>query len=125
MPEATTPTIPTNTIIVTNLEAPDFEKEVMLQLKAKAEQFGEVYYFAPIKSFYRVFVVYHSAFDAQRAKALLHNTTFEGTTIRVYFGQVIAFLFVLFLFVVRLMPPSPPLCFAHKPTLPSVYGLCL
>ncbi|KAF9356523.1 carbohydrate-binding module 1 protein [Mortierella sp. NVP85] len=87
MPEATTPTIPTNTIIITNLETPHFEKDVMLQLKAKAEQFGEVYYFAPIKSFYRVFVVYHSAFDAQRAKALLHNTTFEGTTIRVYFGQ--------------------------------------
>ncbi|KAF9913918.1 carbohydrate-binding module 1 protein [Lobosporangium transversale] len=82
-----TPTLPTNTLMVTNLEAPHFEKETMLKLKAKVEEFGEVYYFAPIKSFYRVFVVYHSTFDAQRAKALLHNTTFEGTTIRVYFGQ--------------------------------------
>ncbi|KAF9975273.1 carbohydrate-binding module 1 protein [Modicella reniformis] len=87
MPEATTPTIPTNTITITNLEAGHFAKEIMLRLKAKAEDFGQVYYFAPIKSFYRVFVVYHSTFDAQRAKALLHNTSFEGTTIRVYFGQ--------------------------------------
>ncbi|KAF9109714.1 carbohydrate-binding module 1 protein [Mortierella sp. AM989] len=87
MPESTSPTLPTNTITITNLEAVHFEKETMLKLKAKAETFGEVYYFAPIKSFYRVFVVYHSTFDAQRAKALLHNTAFEDTTIRVYFGQ--------------------------------------
>ncbi|KAF9194867.1 carbohydrate-binding module 1 protein [Haplosporangium sp. Z 767] len=87
MSGATTPTVPTNTIIVTNLEAPHFEKETMLKLKARVETFGKVYYFAPIKSFYRVFVVYHSTFDAQRAKGLLHNTAFEDTTIRVYFGQ--------------------------------------
>ncbi|CAO3571497.1 unnamed protein product [Mortierella alpina] len=87
MPEATTPTLPTNTITITNLEAPHFEKDIMLKLKASAESFGEVYYFAPIKSFYRVFVVYHSTFDAQRAKAQLHNTPFEDTTLRVYFGQ--------------------------------------
>ncbi|KAG0053961.1 carbohydrate-binding module 1 protein [Gryganskiella cystojenkinii] len=87
MPEATSPTIATNTLTVTNLEADHFEKETMLKLKAKAESFGDVYYFAPIKSFYRVFVVYRSTFDAQRAKATLHNTEFEGTTLRVYFGQ--------------------------------------
>ncbi|KAF9936700.1 carbohydrate-binding module 1 protein [Mortierella alpina] len=87
MAEATTPTLPTNTITITNLEAPHFEKDIMLKLKASAESFGEVYYFAPIKSFYRVFVVYHSTFDAQRAKAQLHNTPFEDTTLRVYFGQ--------------------------------------
>lgn len=57
-------------------------------LKAKAESFGDIFYFAPIKSFYRVFVVYKATFDAQRAKAALHNTTFEGSIIRVYFGQV-------------------------------------
>lgn len=88
MLESTSPTIPTNTITVTNLEAVHFEKETMLKLKALTETFGDVYYFAPIKTFYRVFVVYHSTFDAQRAKALLHNTAFESTTIRVYFGQV-------------------------------------
>lgn len=74
--------------MVTNLEAVHFEKETMLRLKAMAESFGQVYYFAPIKSFYRVFVVYHSTLDARRAKADLHDTQFEGTTLRVYFGQV-------------------------------------
>ena len=88
MPESTTPTLPTNTIMVTNLEAEHFEKETMLALKAKAEAFGSVYYYAPIKSFYRVFIVYHSTADAERAKAQMHNTSFEGTTLRVYFGQV-------------------------------------
>ncbi|KAG0324581.1 hypothetical protein BGZ99_001645 [Dissophora globulifera] len=87
MPESTSPTLPTNTIIVTNLEAVHFEKDTMLRLKAKVETFGDVYYFAPIKSFYRVFVVYRSTFDAQQAKAVLHNTAFEGTSLRVYIGQ--------------------------------------
>ncbi|KAK5815682.1 Calcipressin-domain-containing protein [Linnemannia elongata] len=87
MPESTSPTLPTNTLIITNLEVPHFEKETMLTLKAKAESFGDIFYFAPIKSFYRVFVVYKATFDAQRAKAALHNTTFEGSIIRVYFGQ--------------------------------------
>ncbi|KAG0380178.1 carbohydrate-binding module 1 protein [Mortierella sp. AD032] len=87
MPESTTPTLPTNTLIITNLEVPHFEKETMLMLKAKAESFGNVFYFAPIKSFYRVFVVYKATADAQKAKAELHNTTFEGSIIRVYYGQ--------------------------------------
>ncbi|KAF9932282.1 hypothetical protein FBU30_008577 [Linnemannia zychae] len=87
MPESTSPTLPTNTLIITNLELPHFEKETMLKLKAMAESFGDIFYFAPIKSFYRVFVVYHDTFDAQCAKAQLHNTTFENTVLRVYFGQ--------------------------------------
>ncbi|KAG0209005.1 carbohydrate-binding module 1 protein [Mortierella sp. GBA30] len=87
MPESTSPTVATNTLTVTNLEAVHFEKETMLKLKTIAESFGEVYYFAPIKSFYRVFVVFHSTMDAQRAKVQLHNTAFEDTTLRVYFGQ--------------------------------------
>ncbi|KAI1307049.1 carbohydrate-binding module 1 protein [Mortierella claussenii] len=87
MPEPPSPTLPTNTLIITNLEVAHFEKDVMLKLKAKAESFGDVYYFAPIKSFYRVFVVYYSTFDAQRAKELLHNTAFEDINVRVYFGQ--------------------------------------
>src|ERR1700743_1341695 len=51
MPESTSPTLPTNTLIITNLEVPHFEKETMLKLKAKAEFFGDIFYFAPIKSF--------------------------------------------------------------------------
>ncbi|KAG0369228.1 carbohydrate-binding module 1 protein [Gamsiella multidivaricata] len=89
MSESTSPSpsLPTNTLIVTNLDAPHFEKETMLRLKTKAESFGEVYYFAPIKSFYRVFIVYNSTADAQQAKAQLHTTEFEGAILRVYFGQ--------------------------------------
>ncbi|KAF9432861.1 carbohydrate-binding module 1 protein [Entomortierella beljakovae] len=87
MSEPSTPTEPTNTLIITNFEVKHFEEETMLLLKEKAEAFGQVYYFAPIKSFYRVFVVYHSTSDAQQAKASLHNTTFDDVSIRVYFGQ--------------------------------------
>lgn len=74
--------------MLTNLEAVHFEVETMLKLRAIAESFGQVYYFAPIKSFGRVFVVYNSTLDARRAKTDLHDTEFEDTTLRVYFGQV-------------------------------------
>ncbi|KAG0234894.1 hypothetical protein BGW41_000964 [Actinomortierella wolfii] len=88
MPEATSPSVPTNTIIITHLETQHFESEAFItKLKSKAEEFGTVLYFAPIKSFLRVFVVYESTFDAQRAKAIMHNTHFDGANLRVYFGQ--------------------------------------
>ncbi|KAF8926835.1 hypothetical protein BGZ58_010893 [Dissophora ornata] len=81
------PTAPTNTLTITNLENHHFEETPLLSLRAQTETFGTICFFSPIKSFHRVFVVYESVFDAQRAKALLHCTRFEGTTIRVYFGQ--------------------------------------
>ncbi|KAG0006921.1 hypothetical protein BGZ65_001761 [Modicella reniformis] len=89
MVEATTsPTVPTNTLTITNLENHHFEQTSFLaNLRAQTETFGKVCFFSPIKSFHRVFVVYHSVFDAQRAKALLHNIRFQDTTLRVYFGQ--------------------------------------
>ncbi|KAG0241553.1 Calcipressin-domain-containing protein [Mortierella sp. GBAus27b] len=88
MVEATSsPTLPTNTLTLTNLDNHHFEQPFLASLRAHTESFGQVCFFSPIKSFHRVFVVYHSVFDAQRAKALLHNSCFQGTTLRVYFGQ--------------------------------------
>ncbi|KAF9168413.1 hypothetical protein DFQ26_008363 [Actinomortierella ambigua] len=88
MPEATSPSVPTNTIIITHLETSHMENaDFIARLRLKSEEFGKVLYFAPIKSFLRVFVVYDSTFDAQRAKALMHNTAFEDANLRVYFGQ--------------------------------------
>ncbi|KAG0361936.1 hypothetical protein BGZ54_008852 [Gamsiella multidivaricata] len=84
---ASSPTVPTNTITITNLENHHFEPTLLLALRTQTEAFGQVCYFSPIKSFHRVFVVYHSVFDAQKAKAFLHSTRFEDTTLRVYFGQ--------------------------------------
>ncbi|KAF9110447.1 hypothetical protein BGX27_006317 [Mortierella sp. AM989] len=84
---AVSPTIPTNTLTFTNLENHHFEDSFLLKLRAQTETFGQVCFFSPIKTFHRVFVVYHSVFDAQRAKALLHNTPLLDSTLRVYFGQ--------------------------------------
>ncbi|KAF9580461.1 hypothetical protein BGW38_002893 [Lunasporangiospora selenospora] len=84
---AASPSVPSNTLTITNLENEHFEQQPLATLRARVEAFGQVCYFSPIKTFHRVFVVYDSVFDAQRAKALLHNTQLEGTTLRVYFGQ--------------------------------------
>ncbi|KAF9387567.1 hypothetical protein CPC16_006977 [Podila verticillata] len=87
MIDATTPTLPTNTLTITNLPSDLFEAAPIARLRAQVAALGQVHFFSPIKSFHRVFVVYESVIDAQRAKCLLHNTAFEGTTIRVYYGQ--------------------------------------
>ncbi|KAF9388454.1 hypothetical protein BGX21_000301 [Mortierella sp. AD011] len=81
------PTAPSNTLTFTNLENHHFDPSFLLKLRAQTETFGQVCYFSPIKTFHRVFVVYHSVLDAQRAKSLLHNSRFEDATLRVYFGQ--------------------------------------
>ncbi|KAF9361851.1 hypothetical protein BGX26_011075 [Mortierella sp. AD094] len=81
------PTAPSNTLTFTNLENHHFDQPFLLKLRAQTETFGQVCFFSPIKTFHRVFVVYHSVFDAQRAKSLLHNTRFQDATLRVYFGQ--------------------------------------
>ncbi|KAF8977473.1 hypothetical protein BGZ46_007374 [Entomortierella lignicola] len=81
--------VPSNTLTITNLDSHHFTNDAFLtKLRAQAESFGKVCFFSPIKSFHRIFVVYHSVFDAQLAKSKLHNTPFEDVNpLRVYFGQ--------------------------------------
>ncbi|KAF9933264.1 hypothetical protein FBU30_006032 [Linnemannia zychae] len=89
-PAPTTPTAPTNTLTITNLENCHFEQSTLDILRAQAEAFGPVCFFSPIKSFHRIFVVYHSIDHAQQAKLALHNNNTclaDGTVLRVYFGQ--------------------------------------
>jgi hypothetical protein len=90
MTSTPTPAVPTNTLTITNLESSHFEQQTLDTLRAQADQFGPVCFFSPIKSFYRIFVVYHSIEHAQAAKLALHNNKgilVDGTVLRVYFGQ--------------------------------------
>ncbi|KAG0327330.1 hypothetical protein BG004_002788 [Podila humilis] len=85
--DAATPIVPTNTLTITNLPTELFEAAPLALLRDQVSTFGTVHFYSPIKSFHRVFVVYTDVKDAQRAKQILHNTPFQGTNIRVYFGQ--------------------------------------
>lgn len=86
-PTSATAPVPTNTITITNLHSSHFEEAPLQALRTQADSFGQVCFFSPIKSFKRIFVVYHTTEDAIKAKSL-HSTRFQGTTLRVYFGQV-------------------------------------
>ncbi|KAG0284114.1 hypothetical protein BGZ96_011527 [Linnemannia gamsii] len=86
----TTPAAPTNTLTLTNLEAHHFEQPTLDILRTQAESFGKVCFFSPIKSFHRIFVVYHSIDHSQAARSALHNNKSllaDGTVLRAYFGQ--------------------------------------
>ncbi|CAO3573457.1 unnamed protein product [Mortierella alpina] len=85
-PTSATAPVPTNTITITNLHSCHFEEASLQALRAQADSFGQVCFFSPIKSFKRIFVVYHTTEDSIKAKSL-HGTRFQGTTLRVYFGQ--------------------------------------
>ncbi|KAF9556148.1 hypothetical protein EC968_008431 [Mortierella alpina] len=85
-PTSATAPVPTNTITITNLHSCHFEEAPLQALRAQADSFGQVCFFSPIKSFKRIFVVYHTTEDAIKAKTL-HSTHFQGTILRVYFGQ--------------------------------------
>ncbi|KAF8944801.1 carbohydrate-binding module 1 protein [Haplosporangium gracile] len=86
----TTPAAPTNTLTLTNLESHHFEPSILSTLRTHTESFGKVCFFSPIKSFHRIFVVYHSIEHSQAARLDLHNNSSileDGTVLRVYFGQ--------------------------------------
>ncbi|KAH9842473.1 Calcipressin [Rhodofomes roseus] len=58
----------TNTLVITQLPATFFEPVVLDALRHHFATYGPVYAWAPLKSFYRIIIVYHSEDDAEHAK---------------------------------------------------------
>ena len=58
----------TNTLVITQLPETFFEAVVLDALRDHFTTYGPVYAWAPLRSFYRIIVVYHSEDDAEHAK---------------------------------------------------------
>ncbi|KAH9930832.1 Calcipressin-domain-containing protein [Fomitopsis serialis] len=58
----------TNTLVITQLPATFFEPVVLEALQHHFATYGPIYAWAPLKSFYRIILVYRSEDDAEHAK---------------------------------------------------------
>ncbi|CAG8733884.1 4852_t:CDS:1, partial [Acaulospora morrowiae] len=76
----------TNTLILTELSREVFLPENLAGLQKQLEQYGPTHKFVPIKSFYRILVVFFQTSDAIIAKAQVDRITFLNNTVRAYFG---------------------------------------
>lgn len=87
LPALTTPTPPSNTLIITNLEAPEIFTAANLESISQAiNQHATIHTFCPLKSFRRIIVSFFSAEDAISIRKVLDGESVLGNRVRVYFG---------------------------------------
>ncbi|GAB7337102.1 hypothetical protein MBLNU457_g2502t1 [Dothideomycetes sp. NU457] len=88
MPGLSTPSQPSNTLIITNLNTPlIFTESNLASIRTAIAAQGPIYSFSPLKSFRRILVTFHSTDTAIAVRQSLDGESVFGERIRVYFGQ--------------------------------------
>jgi len=88
LPALIKPSPPSNTLLVTNLQEPSiFHPENLQTLRELISQTSPIHTWAPLKSFRRIVVSFHSIDDAVALRQKLDGETILGDRIRVYFGE--------------------------------------
>lgn len=88
LPPLSQPSPPSNTLLVTNLDAPEIFTAANLESIQRAiNDHAPVHTFSPLKSFRRIIVSFHSVDDAIAIRQVLDGETVLGNRVRVYFGK--------------------------------------
>jgi hypothetical protein len=88
LPQLSKPTPPSNTLLVTNLDAPEiFTPANLDSIRAAINQHAAIHTFSPLKSFRRIIVSFYTIEDAVNIRQVLDGETVLGNRVRVYFGQ--------------------------------------
>lgn len=87
LPALSQPTPPSNTLIVTNLQALEIFTAANLEsIQQAINQHAKIHTFSPLKSFRRVIVSFYTVEDAIAIRQVLDGETVLGERVRVYFG---------------------------------------
>jgi len=87
LPPLVQPSPPSNTLIITNLLAPEiFHPATLTELRQTIDAHAKVHTWAPLKSFKRLVVSFFTEQDAITIRQTLDGETLMGYRIRVYFG---------------------------------------
>lgn len=87
LPPLSKPTPPSNTLIITNLEAPEIFTAANLESISQAiNQHASIHTFCPLKSFRRIIVSFYTIEDAISIRKVLDGESVLGYRVRVYFG---------------------------------------
>ncbi|KAF3008676.1 hypothetical protein E8E13_009138 [Curvularia kusanoi] len=87
LPPLVEPSPPSNTLIITNLLAPEiFQAATLTEIRQTIDAHAKVHTWAPLKSFKRIVVSFFNTPDAITIRQTLDGETLMGYRIRVYFG---------------------------------------
>ncbi|KAF2717788.1 calcineurin binding protein-like protein [Polychaeton citri CBS 116435] len=88
LPPLTQPSPPTNTLLITNLQAPEiFTAPNLESIQRAINDHATIHTFAPLRSFRRVVVSFYTTEAAIEIRKVLDGETVLGSRVRVYFGQ--------------------------------------
>jgi len=88
LPPFVTPSPPTNTLLITNLQSLEiFQAANLDSIQRAINEHAAIHSFSPLKSFRRVIVSFYSAEDAINIRKVLDGETVLGNRVRVFFGQ--------------------------------------
>jgi hypothetical protein len=87
LPPLVEPSPPSNTLIITNLLAPEiFHITTLTELRETIDQHAKIHTWAPLKSFRRIVVSFFDVESAIQIRQTLDGETIMGFRVRVYFG---------------------------------------
>jgi len=87
LPPLSQPTPPSNTLLITNLQALEiFTASNLESIQRAINEHAPIHSFAPLKSFRRIVCSFFSIDDAINIRRVLDGETVLGSRIRVYFG---------------------------------------
>jgi hypothetical protein len=87
LPPLSQPSPPSNTLLVTNLQAPEIFASSNLESIHKAiNEHAAIYTFSPLKSMRRIICTFFSTDDALKIRQVLDGEYVLGNRVRVYFG---------------------------------------
>lgn len=87
LPPLSTPTPPSNTLLITNLQSLEiFTSAVLESISTAINEHATIHIFAPLKSFRRIVVSFYTVEDAIAIRQVMDGESILGNRARVYFG---------------------------------------
>ena len=87
LPPLISPSPPSNTLLITNLNAPEiFTAANLASIRSAVDARAPLHSFSPLKSMRRIICAFHSTDDAVRLREQLDGETVMDARVRVYFG---------------------------------------
>lgn len=88
LPPLVTPSPPSNTLLITNLQSLEiFQAANLDSIQRAINEHAAIHTFSPLKSFRRVIVSFYSVEDAINIRKVLDGESVLGNRVRVFFGQ--------------------------------------
>jgi len=87
LPPLTQPSPPSNTLLITNLQAPEiFTASNLDSIQKAINEHAPIHVFSPLKSMRRIICSFYTIDDATNIRKVLDGESVLGSRVRVYFG---------------------------------------